>query len=144
MPSIEIDSETYDHLLVTSRLVDESIGDVIRKLVQSRIMGVASSAVSLPIEPVANPVVDFEGEWIPVHKIYKGHRVEGTFNPSTHEIRLSTEPWANKYFSSPTAAAVTVVEHFSGSTRETPNTNGRKFWKVTSTGRNLHSIIGER
>jgi hypothetical protein len=25
-------------------------------------------------------------DWIPVHKIYKGHRTEGTFNPATHEL----------------------------------------------------------
>lgn len=83
-------------------------------------------------------------EWLAIHKIYKGHRIEGTFNPSTHEVRLATEPWANKYFASPTGAAVAVVEHFSGDVRETNNTNGRKFWKVASTGENLRSIIGER
>ena len=83
-------------------------------------------------------------EWLAIHKIYKGHRLESSFNPSTHEVRLATTPWANKYFASPTAAAVAVVEHYSSDVRETNNTNGRKFWKVTSTGENLRSIIGER
>lgn len=82
--------------------------------------------------------------WIAIFKVYKGHRIEGMFNPATHEIRLTTEPWANKYFSSPTAAAVAVVGHYSGDLRESNNTNGRMFWRLRETGENLRSVIGER
>lgn len=160
MPTIELDHETYERLMVVARLMNEPVGAVVRRLVDrlatapdtshtpedvdmANRAAPKKSAVSTP--SAATPTDAWHGdEWIPVHKIYKGHRIEGTFNAATHELHLSTEPWANKYFASPTAAAVAVVEHFSGNVRETPNTNGRLFWKVTKTGRNLRSIIGER
>ena len=82
--------------------------------------------------------------WIDIHKVYKGHRIEGTFNRETLEVVITSGPLANRGFPSPTAAAVAVVLHFSGDVRESPNTNGRLFWKVTETGRSLRSLIGER
>jgi hypothetical protein len=155
MRSIEVDEETYGRLIVVARLMNEPIGDVVRRLVDR--LSTDTESVSRPHQPPApsastpkeDPInvmatTPLTAEWLQIHKIYKGHRIEGTFNPSTHEVHLSTEPWANKYFSSPTAAAVAVVDYFSGDVRETPNTNGRIFWKVSKTGQNLRSIIGER
>lgn len=161
MPAVQLDDETYERLAVVARLMNEPIGAVIRRLVDRLATDPAPpphptqnpdpAAANAPRErtmsaAAVGPTPDeWHGEdWVHVHKIYKGHRIEGTFNVSTHELHLSTEPWANKYFNSPTAAAVAVVEHFSGDVRETPNTNGRLFWKVTKTGKNLRSIIGER
>jgi len=162
MYTIEIDDETYERLIVVARLMNEPIGAVVRRLVdrlttdpepnpQPQQQPVAPSANTskesvMSTLAVADPTVEklHLEEWVQIHKIYKGHRIEGSFSPATHELHLSTEPWANKYFSSPTAAAVAVVEHFSRDVRETSSTNGRLFWKVTKTGQNLRSIIGER
>ena len=155
MPEVSLDEETYDRLLVASRLMDEPIGEVVRRLVNRLASQPEPLPDSVPVGDVRPdpPAVSnsremhmetVTAEWLAIHKIYKGNRVEGVFNPTTHEVRLSTQPWANKYFASPTAAAVAVVEHFSGDLIETNNTNGRRFWKVTSTGDNLRSIIGER
>jgi hypothetical protein len=158
MPKIEIDQDTHDRLNLVARVNGEPVGNVVSKLLDrltgpgaapprfaSAPTGVAS--VARAVAPESSPEEDSSGVtegWVPVHKIFKGHRVEGYFHPSSHEIRLRTEPWSNQYFSSPTAAAVKVVEKYAGDGRQTPNTNGRKFWKVTATGKDLRSIIGER
>lgn len=152
MRVVEIDEGTYDRLLVAARLMERSVGEVITRLVDRLASDGEDSAdtggtnlapdLSTASHPPRLPVpID---DWITVFKVYKGHRLEGAFHPRTREVRLSTPPWTNKVFPSPTAAAVAVVEHFSGDVRESPNTNGRKFWKVADTGKNLHSIIGER
>ncbi|NPD04515.1 hypothetical protein HN031_07435 [Nocardioides sp. zg-1308] len=155
MRQVEIDDATYDRLVVAARLMDRTVGEVVARLVD-RLASDAAPSVPVPNQaatavsksstytPPARATTDPTVEWIPVYKVYKAHRIDGTFNPRNHEVRLSTEPWVNKTFSSPTAAAVAVVEHVSGDVRESPNTNGRKFWKVADTGKNLHSIIGER
>jgi len=161
MYTIEIDDETYERLIVVARLMNEPIGAVVRRLVDRLTTDpepnpqpqhpVAPSPITPKENSMSTPTVAATTaekmhleEWVPIHKIYKGHRIEGSFNPATHELHLSTEPWANKYFSSPTAAAVAVVEHFSRDVLESSSTNGRLFWKVTKTGQNLRSIIGER
>jgi hypothetical protein len=149
MPVIDLDQLTWDKLQLTARLTDQPIGAVVKMLVD-RLAGAEAARSTEPpgpmtvvtSPPAARPVIGTDA-WIPVHKIYKGNRVEGGFNPSTMELRVDTAPWSGKVFSAPTAAARAVVEHFPND-RETSNTNGRKFWKVTATGRDLRSIVGER
>jgi hypothetical protein len=160
MPSIELDQETYERLAVAARLMNEPISTVVRRLVDGLAKGPAAptqpadepvgsewagaSGAKMVAKKVAVPTQSLHGDKsVPIHKVYKGHRVEGTFNVDTHEVRLSTAPWTNNSFPSPTAAAVAVVDHYSGDLRETPNTNGRLFWKL-SNGKNLRSIIGSR
>lgn len=156
MRMVHIDDATYARLVVAARLMDCTVGDVVARLVDRLANDDVAPSLINPGAAVATPrkehrytpparvSTDPAVEWIPVYKTYKANRIQGEFNPRTHEVRLSTEPWANKIFASPTAAAVAVVDHFSGDVRESPNTNGRKFWKVAATGLNLHSIIGER
>ena len=161
MPSIDIDQETYEQLLVASRLLDEPISQVISRVVQ-RVLGeprpttpdpVAQAATSEPVTQAAITTLAgvkaqeparADSGWLAVYRVYKGHRVEGAFNPKTLELRLATPPFANRSFPSPTAAAEEVVGHYSGDVRETNNTNGRRFWKVSTTGKNLRSVIGQR
>jgi hypothetical protein len=153
MKQVEIADATYDRLVVAARLMDRTVGEVVAQLVD-RLTSEAPARSDQPGATVTStrdavthdPLAESGpgSEWIPVFKVYKGHRLDGTFNRSTHEVRLSTEPWTNKTFPSPTAAAIAVVLHLSGDVRESPNTNGRKFWKVVATGKNLHSLIGER
>jgi hypothetical protein len=155
MPQIHLAAETHERLLVTARLMNKTVGEVITLLVD-RLTNEPATPSEEPVSPSARvggpgryippPVSppDAAVTWIPVYKVYKGHRLEGAFNPRTHEVRLSTGPWANRIFPSPTGAAIAVVEHYSGDVRDSPNTNGRKFWKVVETDKNLHSIIGQR
>ena len=115
MAQIELDDVTYERLLVTARLLDEPVGQVVHRLLD-RLTSDGSPAAPPGCTPAPDPA-SYPGPkeehvtertltavWIPVHKIYKGQRVEGTFNPSTHEIRLTTPPFANRYFNSPTGA----------------------------------------
>jgi len=154
MKNIEIADATYDRLVVAARLMDRTVGEVVAQLVDRLAAsdeptpGAKPGATVTPIREVgiqAPPGFgQSDSQWTPVYKVYKTHRLDGVFNPRTHELRITTEPWGNKIFPSPTAAAIDVVNHFSGDVRESPNTNGRKFWKVVATGKNLHSLIGER
>ena len=82
--------------------------------------------------------------WLPVYKTYRAQRVEGEFNPNTMELRVITAPWSGKVFNSPTAAARAVVEKLGSGERQTSNTNGRKFWRLSGGGDDLRSVVGTR
>lgn len=142
MPTIELDLATYEKLIITARLTEQSVGAVVKRLVD-RLANAQSPTTTTPLSDDVVPSEKPPPSWVPVFKVYKGHRLEGEFNPSTMEVKVLTNPWAGRVFSSPTAAATAVVEHFP-STRETSNTNGRRFWRVVSTRRDLRSIVGER
>ncbi|MFD0583063.1 hypothetical protein [Dactylosporangium darangshiense] len=88
------------------------------------------------------PSLDADDE-VRVHVVYKKTRVDGVFNKANHELRITSGPLVGRTFSSPSNAAIAVVEHLNP-TREHPSTNGRTFWIVTATGRTLRSIIGQR
>jgi hypothetical protein len=141
MPIIEIDQVTYEKLHVTAQLTERQIGAVVKQLVD-RLSG-APGSVTTHRGPEVRAEEAAESAWLPVFKVYKGNRVEGAFNPSTLELRITSGSWSGQVFASPTAAAIAVVERFS-SDRVTPNTNGRKFWKLVASGRDLRSIVGER
>ena len=164
MPRVELDQRTYERLAVAARLMNEPIGAVVRRLVErlaeepvgpeeptheasdpQRAAASGARESRLVARKIAVPAAQsrLAEELVPIHNNYKGHRVEGTFNVTTHEIHLSTAPWTNRHFRSPTAAAEAVVKHYSGDVRDTVNTNGRLFWKL-SNGKSLRSIIGSR
>ncbi|MDN4473716.1 hypothetical protein [Demequina zhanjiangensis] len=148
MNSIEVSTATYEKLLVAAQLMGCTAGQVVDRMV-SNLSGAGSGTTSIESTedrreaPVVATPATGEAQ-VPVFKIYKNHRIEGVFDMSTHELRITTAPWNHKVFPSPTAAAVDVVVRISGDTRAVPNTNGRKFWKVKSTGDDLRSLIGER
>ncbi|SDZ29848.1 hypothetical protein SAMN05421684_4283 [Asanoa ishikariensis] len=96
-----------------------------------------------PPPPPTLPNVLEEDEEVAVHVIYKKTRVDGIFNKANHELRITKGPLAGRTFSSPSNAAIAVVEKLNPA-REFSNTNGRTFWLVTATGRTLRSIIGQR
>ena len=149
MKKVEVSDAVYDKLTFTGQLLDKSAGEVVGLLVDRLSEATRSSTAPETIlrggdNTMSAQTVVATADWIPVHKDYLGHHVEGSFNPSTMEVRISSAPWSGKVFTAPTSAARAVVAHFQPGSRETTNTNGRKFWKVTGTGRNLHSIVGER
>lgn len=146
MPSIELDQDTYEKLAVSARLMDRSPGEVVslllRRLVVAQNTDRTWTATTSTEEPrTANAPRD---GWLPVHKTYLSHLVEGDFNPTTMEVRVSTAPWSGRIFPSPTAAARSVVEHFGGDGRLTSNTNGRRFWRLKDRDQDLRSVVGTR
>lgn len=141
MPSIDIEQSTYDRLVVTARLLDQPVGNVVTLLLD-RLTGDAPPGQNPPVAAATARTVPGGGD-LPVHALYKGQRVEGAFSPDTLELQVDSAPWSGRRFSSPTAAAQAVVSQY-GSDRQSPNTNGRRFWKVTRTGNDLRSLIGER
>jgi predicted CopG family antitoxin len=147
VPLVELDADVYERLVVTGRLMDRPLSDVIRRLLElvarEQVSAKPSTNTSQEMEhDMRASMTTTESERI--YGSYKGHRIEGRFDLSTHEVVLDDAPWANKPFSSPTAAARAVVEHFSGDTIQASNTNGRRFWRVVRTRRDLRSLIGER
>src|SRR5690348_2692565 len=109
MKQVEIADGTYDRLVVAARLMDRTVGEVVAQLVDwlaSDEPGAQPAATVTQVrEAVVQPAsvaADPGNRWIPVFKIYKSHRLDGVFNRSTHEVRITTEPWGNKVFSSPT------------------------------------------
>lgn len=144
MPNIEIDQATFDQLSLTARLMNRPVGSVVRLLVDRLAHADADGEGAIPDKTTKStgPAAPGEG-WVAVHKVFKNHRVDGSFNTSTLELRITTPPWSGKTFSSPTAAAIAVVEHFPSS-RQTSNTNGRKFWRRNDNGGDLRSLVGER
>lgn len=160
MPDITIDQYTYEKLRFTALLLQSSPGDVVRTLVE-RLDAEPHPPASDPMHPdksdpiderAAEPITSTpvqqstaqaQSGWIPVFRVFKQQKYEGEFNPGTHELRITSAPWSGTVYPSPTAAAQAVVDHVP-SERETPNTNGRTFWRLTTTGKNLRSIIGQR
>jgi hypothetical protein len=148
MKTIQIDDRSYDRLVVAERLTEQTVGEVVAKLldrltVEPAVDSQATTHRKVPMRVRAAQPLPDDPE-VKVFKVFKGNRVDGVFNVRTHELRVTTPPWSNKAFSSPTAAAVAVVDHFAGEARETNNTNGRKFWKLSATGESLLSLIGAR
>lgn len=149
MPHITVDQATYDKLAFGAW----ARGVPIATLIQSLVDRSAHGNLPLAPQPTATTTPEVEAPdtsaitsastWLPVFKTFKGQRYEGAFNPNTTEVRVDTAPWTGKVFPSPTSAAQAVVTHASQG-RVTPNTNGRKFWHLTDTGKDLRSIIGER
>lgn len=141
MPTITVDTLTFERLTIAASLYESSIAELVRSLVDDRI-----SKASLTTDQ-HNPesAGDAAQALVPigVFKTYKGHRVEGTFDPGTFAVRIQSSPWHGKEFPSPTAAAIAVVEYFSPDRAE-PNTNGRRFWKLSDGGRNLETMTGRR
>jgi hypothetical protein len=141
LPTIDVDQLTYDKLQITAQLTEKPIGAVVKQLLD-RLAAPPPITASSASGAASGPALS-DAAWVPVFKVYKGHRIEGEFNPMSMELKVTTAPWSRRVFNSPTAAAIAVVEHFP-SARETSNTNGRKFWKVAATGNDLRSLVGER
>lgn len=75
---------------------------------------------------------------IPIHKVYKRHRFDGTYDKSTQVVTITSAPFNGEVFNTPTAAAVAVVTQVSPD-RVYPETNGYLFWKLAN-GHPLNEI----
>jgi hypothetical protein len=148
MPSVEVSEATLEKLRLTANLTGSSPGAVVDVLVDrtsreghvSNEISVAPPAAPRIPEP---PIPEATWDWVPVHHVFKGQRVEGDFRPSSFELRIRSAPWNGRVFASPTAAAQDVVGRWSPD-RATNNTNGRKFWRVNTSNKDLRSLVGTR
>jgi hypothetical protein len=139
VPTIEVNDETYQQLAFAARVFGVDIAEVVARLM----VNMAEATDASETKPETGEQVVPGEEEVRVHAVYQSRRVTGVFQRSTNQLRVTSEPLANRLFSSPSAAAVAVVEKLNPG-REFPHTNGRTFWIVDNTGRTLRSIIGRR
>jgi hypothetical protein len=92
-------------------------------------------------EPVPHPPALTEE--VEVHAVYRGHRISGVFEPDTRCLQITSGRLAGQRFTSPSRAAIAVVEDLNPERRHA-NTNGRTFWLMTASGKTLHYILGRR
>ncbi|MGV9354537.1 hypothetical protein [Streptomyces misionensis] len=123
MPTIELDEQTLEKVVFAARLMACTPSEVVRRLVESW---------STPEEP------DEESDGVRVHAVYRGERIQGLFHPDTRTLTVTQGPRTGQSFSSPSAAAMAVIQELNPD--RSPNTNGWLFWRVTSSGDELKSL----
>ncbi|MFE1249776.1 hypothetical protein [Streptomyces sp. NPDC058735] len=123
MPSIELDEQTHEKVVFAARLMACTPSEVVRRLVESW---------STPEEPDEKP------DGVRVHAVYRGERIQALFHPDTRTLTVTQGPQAGQSFSSPSAAAMAVIQELNPD--RSPNTNGWLFWRVTSSGDELKSL----
>jgi hypothetical protein len=89
----------------------------------------------------APPAADASGtsDMIDVHVDYAGHRTQGTYDPVTTRIGITSGPLAGRSFKTPAGAARAVVAHYKPGVN--PSRNGWTFWTLSDgSGRFLRGI----
>lgn len=128
--TIEVDDHTYRSLEFAARVANTTAGEVVARLVAQ-----ASMPASVP------PAADASGasSVIKVYADYDGHRTQGTYDPDTTRIDITSGPLAGRSFKTPTGAARAVVAHYKPGI--SPNRNGWSFWTLDDgSGRLLQRI----
>ncbi|GII23650.1 hypothetical protein [Planosporangium mesophilum] len=140
MKQVEVSDETYERLAFAAKVFGVAVGDVVARLVEA------------PTEPAQEPAsppratpasADDEPDQVAVHVVYQGKRISGRFDRTTHQLRITSGPLTGKTYPSASAAAIAVVQSVNPA-RAFPQTNGRTFWIVDSTGKTLRALIGPR
>ena len=148
MPTVVVDDWSFERIELVRRVTGMSHAATVRSLLERLPDADAGAASPPPVSP-RGPVgpskqpVDPTGDEVKIYADYKGHHVEALFSPATKHLRITSGPLAGHPYDSPTAAAVAVVKALTPQ-RENPETNGRKFWRLSDTGRDLRSILGQR
>lgn len=140
MKQIDVSDETYDRLRFAAQVFGVSITEVVERMVQPHRATGAESASPEPPEAAEQAQ---QAQQVPVHVVYQNTRIQGLFEPDTNLLKITTGDLAGHTYSSPSAAAIAVVEKMNPG-RAFPQTNGRTFWVVDSTGKTLRSILGKR
>jgi hypothetical protein len=122
--SVVLDNKTHEQLRLLSAAWSLDENDAIAELIR-RLGG-------------TYPGSDSSTREVPIHVVYKGHRVEAEFDRSRGSIVIKTGPLAGQAFVAPSPAARAVVGSIDPSVN--PHRNGWQFWIVTSTERTLQSI----
>ncbi len=128
--TVEVDDSTFSSLEFAARMARTTAGDVVARLV---------AQASVPALAAPPSGANGASTLIRVYACYDGHRAEGTYDPDTTRIDITSGPLAGRSFKTPTAAARAVVAHYKPGI--SPNRNGWLFWILDDgSGRFLRSI----
>lgn len=120
MPTVEVDDATFEVLRMLAAYSGVQPSDVIAKLIAD-------------LSPGVGPAIPTTPGGIPIHKVYKGVRCDGVFDPRTGTVSIASGPLTGRAFATPSAAAVAVVKAINPG-RSNPETNGYRFWKTEGGG----------
>ena len=127
---IEVDDHTYRAIEFAARMANITAGEVVARLVEQ-----ASVPALVPPAAEAGGASDV----LNVYADYAGHRTQGTYDPVTTRIDITSGPLAGRSFKTPTGAARAVVAHYKPGI--SPNRNGWMFWILSDgSGRLLQRI----
>jgi hypothetical protein len=128
MKNIEVDDGTHAKIVFAARIMGCTPSEVVRRIVESWSTEAAADAEV----PAADPNV------VPVHALYRGQRVEATFDRGARTVTVTSGPHAGTTFSTPSAAASAVVHALNP--KRNANTNGWSFWRLTPGGDELKAL----
>jgi hypothetical protein len=126
---LSVADDVYEQVSLLARAWVTSPSDVLRRLL-SEFRG----SEDRPAEPTE--------ERIAVHAIYAGTRTEGSYDPRTQSLTITTGPLASQTFGTPSGAAVALVATLSPEVN--PNRNGWSFWVQSANGERLQAIRSRR
>jgi hypothetical protein len=126
---LSVADDVYEQVSLLARAWVTSPSDVLRRLL-SEFRG----SEDRPAEPTE--------ERIAVHAIYAGTRTEGSYDPRTQSLTITTGPVASQTFGTPSGAAVALVATLSPEVN--PNRNGWSFWVQSANGERLQAIRSRR
>jgi hypothetical protein len=129
MRQLTVADDVYEQVTLLARAWATSPGDVLRRLlIEFR------GPEDRPVEPTAGRIA--------VHAIYAGARTEGSYDPITQSLTITTGPLADQAFGTPSGAAVALVA--ASSPEVNPNRNGWSFWVQSANGERLQAIRSRR
>lgn len=129
MRQMAVADDVYEQVSLLARAWAASPSDVLRRLLDE-----FRGSNDRPAEPIE--------ERIAVHAIYAGTRTEGSYDPRTQSLTITTGPLASQTFATPSGAAVGLVATLSPGVN--PNRNGWSFWVQSANGERLQAIRPRR
>jgi hypothetical protein len=125
MRQLSVADDVYEQVTLLARAWATSPSDVLRRLLNE-----FRGAEAPPAAPTEDRIA--------VHAIYAGTRTEGSYDPRTQSLTITTGPLAGQAFSTPSGAAVALVATLSPDVN--PNRNGWSFWVQSANGERLQAI----
>ena|SRR5882762_7027921 len=129
MQQLTVADDVYEQVTLLARAWATSPGDVLRRLLNEFRGG-------------ENRPTESAGERIAVHAIYAGTRTDGSFDPITQSLTITTGTLADRAFGTPSGAAVALVAALSPDVN--PNRNGWSFWVQSASGERLQAVRSRR
>ncbi|MYV97575.1 hypothetical protein [Streptomyces sp. SID3343] len=131
--AIEVDAQTYRSLEFAARMSGCTAGEVVARLVVEASMPTPAAREKTELPESDNSVT--------VYADYEGRRTQGSYDPRTTRIDVTSGPLSGQSFKTPTGAARAVVAHYKPGV--SPNRNGWSFWVLDDgSGKLLQSIRG--
>ena len=133
MTNLDLPPHYLRDLLLVAHARGEPPGETVGFLLEYFRQGAAGAAAT---------TVHTAPQGVAVHAIYQGQRVEGSYDPMSNSLTVTSGTLAGQPFNTPSGAANAVVASIKPGV--TPNRSGFDFWFVTSTGRTLRSVRNAR